>query len=122
MTTKGEQLIDKYIRFRDNPQEWEDEMDENGLTEEEKLVIHNQLDKTFGINDTQEKLMEIVMDKNISNFSLKMANKMRKSVAKKNKKLQEQQFDIFYKSGEEAGTRKEMLDYVWNFLIIPQFG
>ena len=122
MTTKGEQLIDKYIRFRDNPQEWEDEMDENGLTEEEKLVIHNQLDKTFGINDTQEKLMEIVMDKNISNFSLKMANKMRKSVAKKNKKLQEQQFDIFYKSGKEAGTRKEMLDYVWNFLIVPQFG
>ena len=122
MTTKGEQLIDKYIRFRDNPQDWEDEMNENGLTEEEKLVIHNQLDKTFGINDTQEKLMEIVMDKNISNFSLKMANKMRKSVAKKNKKLQEQQFDIFYKSGEETGTRKEMLDYVWNFLIVPQFG
>ena len=122
MTTTGEQLIDKYIRFRDNPQDWEDEMIENGLNKQEREVIHKLLDKTFGINDTQEMLMLMVMDKNISNFSLKMANKMRKSVAKKSKKLQEEQKEIFYKSGAENGTRKEMLDYVWNFDIVPQFG
>lgn len=122
MTTTGEQLIDKYIRFRDNPDDWDNEMIENGLNESERNVLHNLLDKTFGINDTQEMLMIEVMDKNISSFTLGMANKMRKAVAKKSEKLQEQQKEIFYKNGLEAGTRKEMLDYVWNFNIVPQFG
>ena len=120
MTTKGEQLIDRYIRYRDNPQEWEDDMIEYGLNESERKTLHRLLDKRYGINDTQEFLMMIVMDENISNFTLKMANKMRKSVAKKNPKLQEEQKKIFFEYGKKNGTRQEMLDYVWQEDIVPQ--
>ena len=40
MNPDGEQPIDKYIRFRDNPQLWEQEMIDYGLDEEDRQLMH----------------------------------------------------------------------------------
>lgn len=121
MTTDGEQPIDKYVRFKNNINEWYQEMSENGLTEDEQNVLKSLLSDRYGICDTQEYLMTLSMDKNISGFSLAQANKLRKSVAKKNEKLQEQEKAIYFESGRALGTSENMLNYVWEYCFKPQF-
>lgn len=117
----GEHLLDKYVRFKNDINEWYKEMKDHGLNDEEMEVLKKYLLDRCGICDTQELLMMLVMDPKISGFDLTMANKFRKAVAKKNQKLIEEQKEIFYKNGEKIGTRKEFLDYVWNIQLKPQF-
>ena len=74
--------MDKYVRFRNNPKEWEDEMDNYGLTKQEKEAIRPYLSDTYGIGISQEQLMRVLMDKDICNFSLKEDNKARKIVSR----------------------------------------
>ena len=122
LSTEGEQPIDKYVRYKKDPQEWENDMDAYGLSSDEKEVLHKILDSRYGVCDTQELLMILSMDEKISNFDLVQANALRKSVAKKDPKQQEAQMSTFYKQGLENGTRKIMLDYVWNECFKQTFG
>ena len=115
-----EQPLQKYVRFRDNPQEWVDEMTKNGLTSEEQNILHELLDDYNGICLSQEKLMELSMK--IAGFSLNEANKIRKAIAKKDSKLQEIQRQYFMKKGLALGRRKEFLDYVWEYCVEIQKG
>lgn len=41
---------------------------------------------------------------------------------KKKKKLMEQAHELFYSKGASLGTRKIMLDYVWEYCVKPQLG
>ncbi len=116
----SEQPLQKYVRFRDNPQEWENEMIKNGLTSEERNILHELLDEYNGICISQEKLMELSMK--IAGFNLNEANKIRKAIAKKNAKLQEIQHEHFMEKGLALGRRKEFLDYVWRYCIEIQKG
>lgn len=115
-----EQPLQKYVRFRDNHQEWDDEMIKNGLTSEERNILHELLDDYNGICLSQEKLMELSMK--IAGFNLNEANKIRKAIAKKNPKLQEIQHQHFMEKGLALGRRKEFLDYVWKYCIEIQKG
>lgn len=115
-----EQPLQKYVRFRDNHQEWEDEMIKNGLTSEERKILHKLLDDYNGICLSQEKLMLLSMK--IAGFTLNEANKIRKAIAKKNPKLQEIQHQHFMEKGLALGRRKEFLDYVWKYCVEIQKG
>lgn len=117
----GEQPVDKYIRFRDNSKLWDKEMIEQGLSEDERQLLHNELDSEFGICVTQEELMSIAMNKNVSGYNLLEANKLRKAVAKKSAKLQQQQKTTFFKKGRALGTSDNLLNYVWNYCFKIQF-
>lgn len=74
--------LEKYIRFKENIQLWYDEMDEYGLTKEEQKVLEKYLLPVYGVANTQEDIMEIVMEEKIANFNVKEANKLRKGIAK----------------------------------------
>lgn len=115
-----EQPIDKYVRYKNNEQEWVDCMNEYGLTEEEQSVIHKYLDRAHGISTTQEDVMFMAMDEKIAGFTVAESNKLRKSISKKSIRLQEEAKKKFYEKGYALGTRKNMLDYVWNEDIRPQ--
>lgn len=115
-----EQPLQKYVRFRDNHQEWEDEMIKNGLTSEERQILHELLDDYNGICLSQEKLMLLSMK--IAGFNLSEANKIRKAIAKKNPKLQEIQHQHFMEKGLALGRRKEFLNYVWKYCVEIQKG
>ena len=115
-----EQPLQKYVRFRDNHQEWENEMTKNGLTSEERKILHELLDDYNGICLSQEKLMLLSMK--IAGFNLNEANKIRKAIAKKNPKLQEIQHQHFMEKGLALGRRKEFLDYVWKYCVEIQEG
>lgn len=119
LTTEGEQPIDKYIRFKKNINEWYQEMSDNGLSVDEQNVLKEHLNSTYGIMDSQEKLMRISMDEKISNFNMAGANRLRKSVAKKDPKLQEKEHTEFLESCIANGTSRAMAIYVWDFLFKP---
>ena len=117
-----EQPIDRYIRFRADKSQWKAQMMKYGLNKSEEDLMFKYLDQAHGVAATQEDLMEIVMDPQIANFNLTEANKLRKGIAKKNQQVIDEVKEMFYRKGEEAGTRKLLLDYVWEEQITPQLG
>ena len=119
LTTSGEQPIDKYIKFKKDITLWYDEMSREGLNQKEQDILKKYLSSTYGIMDSQEKLMRISMDKNISNFDMSGANRLRKSVAKKDPVLQEKEHMEFLDSCANNGTSEELATYVWDFLFAP---
>lgn len=122
MSENGESLLDKYARFKKNIDEWYTEMRENKLNEEEIEILKNQLSIDYGISSQQENSMLLVMDKGISGFSLFQADTLRKAIAKKKPEIMQEIKELFYQKGEEIGTRTVLLDYVWNYCIMPQAG
>lgn len=121
LTTDGEQPLDKFLRFKKDGKEWEEELDENGLNKDEKRVIYEHLNKRHGLCDTQESLMMLAMDERIGNFDLIEANILRKAVMKHDVKKIQELYDLFIKKGTNKGNRVELLNYVWDFLFRPQF-
>jgi DNA polymerase III subunit alpha len=122
LSTDGEQPLDKFIRFKNDISQWYQEMKDNGLNEEEIEVLKKHLLVTNGICDSQEGLMMLIMDEKISGYNLTLANKFRKAIAKQDQEEIARQKEMFYEHGEKLGTRKEMLDYVWNYQFKPSFG
>ena len=118
----AEQPLDKYVRYKNNIIEWYNTMKEYGLTDEEVSTMEKHLSHVSGMATMQEEVMRLVMDEHISNFDMVGANKLRKSIAKKKKKLQQEAKDNFYKVGKSVGASQNLLDYVWKECIVPQLG
>lgn len=114
--------MDTYRRYKNNIKLWYDEMDEHHLSAHEQDIMKKHLGSLYGVADTQESIMEMSMDSEISGFDVVLANKLRKSVAKKKKDLITAVHEKFYKKGLELGTSKALLDYVWDIQIKRQLG
>lgn len=117
-----EQPIETYRKYKENIQEWYSEMRSFGLNSEEIKIMEEHLLVLNGISDTQESVMMMTMDPRISGFSVQEANKLRKGIAKKSEKAQAEAYALFYSKGEQCGTSKQLLDYVWKVQIARQLG
>lgn len=113
MSADGEQPMDTFVRFKNDIQQWYDEMNNFNLTDDEIKIMEQYLLKLNGVADTQESVMLMSMDSRISGFSVKDANKLRKAIAKRDEDVLRDIQQQFYKSGEELGTSKNLLEYVW---------
>lgn len=122
LMSEGELPLAKFARFKRVPELWYEEMREAGLNQEEIHVLEKYLKKKCGVGESQEVIMQIVMDPKISGFDMKEANKLRKTIAKKKFREIEAVKELFYEHGNELGTRKELLDYVWNVQVNYQLG
>ena len=78
----GEVPLHKYARFKNDINQWYQEMNSMGLTEEEQDILKDILGVSYGICEAQEYLFLLVMHPKIGGFSLAWADKLRKSVAK----------------------------------------
>ena len=96
-----ESPIDRYVRFRNDINEWYKEMDEAGLTHEEQNILKKYLGDKFGCSVEQEDMMLLTMDPNIAGFSLKEGNKLRKAVAKKKAKDIEAMKKRFFEAADD---------------------
>lgn len=123
LSCEGEQPIDKYVKHKKDINLWYTEMREYGLNSEEIKILEKHLLNSYGVAVTQEDVMLLVMDENISNFDIIEANKLRKAIAKANAKdiIKEVQA-LYFKKGLEVNTRPILLDYVWEKNIEPQLG
>lgn len=77
----NETPIDKYVRYKNNLEEWIQDTTKFGLNDEERNILWEYLSDAYGLADSQEKIMRLSMDKRISGYTLKEANKLRKSIA-----------------------------------------
>lgn len=112
LQTEGEQPIDKFVRYKNNIQEWYQDMDKYGLTKHEQSLMERHLLERTGICDTQEIIMQIIIDEDIANGGLEFANRFRKSIGKKDDKKIRKAVDEFYQYMEENGHRKEFAEYI----------
>ena len=119
MAPDGEENpMDKYVRFKVNPGEWDREMMQYGLSEEEQMAFRKYLKVSFGVGISQEQLMKSLMDPSICGFSLKDANAARKIIGKKQmSKIPELRAQIKEQAKSEAVGR-----YVWDAIARPQLG
>lgn len=113
----GEQPMEKYIRYRNDINEWYKDMTDYGLTDEEQAVFKRLLGRYCGMCISQETMMVCLMDKEVCGFSLKMADRARKAVAKKSAEALAETEKNLYEYGEKCGRSKKFLDYLWNVQI-----
>ena len=117
-----EQPLNIYAAYKKDISLWYDEMRTAGLTIEEQKVLEKYLLPVYGVAASQEVMMRLSMDEHIAGFTIGEANILRKGVAKKKRELLEEGKSLFYKKGEERGTSRNMLDYVWNVQIMREAG
>ena len=113
----GESPVDTFVRHKNNIQDWYDEMDSYGLNKEEVSIMEEYLGKIFGVAAEQETAMMLSMDSRIAGLSVTGANRLRKAIAKKNPEAHLEAEKEFYEGGKRQGTRKELLDYIWEVQI-----
>ena len=114
-TEKGaESPLDKYARFRFHPNDWEREMIQYGLNDEERAILHRELDISDGMSITQEQFMQLVQLPECGGWDLQWADRLRKSIAKKNPKEYEQLTSEFFARVKEKQLDENFCSYVWN--------
>lgn len=122
LMSDGELPLEVYARYKANIDEWYSEMAMAGILQPEVKILEKHLLKLSGVADSQESLMMLVMDPKIAAFSMEDANFLRKTIAKKEFREIEVLREMFYKKGFEVESRRQLLDYVWNFQISRQLG
>ena len=118
----AETPIEKYARFRKNPMAWEQEMKAAGLNEEERKLLHRELDVSSGLCIAQEQFMMLVQLPEIGGFDLQWADRLRKSIAKKNPKEYDKLTTEFYDNMRKKNLSENLCVYVWDTLIAMNRG
>ena len=111
-----ERPIEKYVRFKNDITQWYQECKQWGLTDEEIKILEPYYLPVSGVPTTQEKLMLLCMEPQLSHFTLKESNAARKICAKK-------QLDKIPELKEKFISqcpRREFGEYVWHSAIEPQ--
>ena len=118
----SERPLEKFARFRVNKDEWDKEMDEYGLTEEEKQLLHGMFDYSNGISAQQEDLYQLMRCDKIVGYSFGKADKLRKCIAKKNPKEYQAFEKQFWEDVRERKSSPNLCNYIWNVLVATQRG
>ena len=118
----AEQPLNKFARFKNDISLWYKEMENYGLTKEEMKILEPVVKISYGICESQEKFMELVQLPECGGFSLTWADKLRKSIAKKNPKAFLELQDEYFRVIKEKGLDEKFCKYVWNVLVCMSKG
>ena len=97
----AEMPTNKLARFKNNPKDWDKEMANYGLGKKEKEILEPIVGISYGLCIAQEQFMELVQLPEVGGFSLTWADKLRKSIAKKNPKDYDLLTEDFFKTTKE---------------------
>ena len=118
----GEMPTEKLARFKADPSQWDDELRRYGLGEKEKEILEPVLNLSYGLCIAQEQFMQLVQLPELGGFPLEFADRLRKSIAKKNPKEYEQVTNKFFEVTEKKGCNYRLCNYVWRVLIAMSRG
>lgn len=118
----GEMPTAKLARFKADPAEWDREIEHYGLDHRAKDILSPVLGMSYGLCIAQEQFMELVQLPELGGFSLTWADKLRKSIAKKNPKEYNKLTEEFYAVTKEKGIDQRFAHYVWDVLIAMSKG
>lgn len=113
-----ERPLDRYVRLKNNINEWYSEVRNRGLSENEIKVLERYYLPRKGVPALQEDLMLVCMDKDIAHFTLKEANNARKVVAKKKMDQIPELKEQFLNNCPNHNFG----EYVWETTMGPQMG
>lgn len=118
----AEQPLNKFARFKKNINLWYEEMRQNGLTEKEIEILKPYVGGSYGIAESQECFMQLVQIPECGGFDLNFADRLRKSIAKKNPVEYEAITKEYFEKTAEKGLSKNLCNYVWNVLVATSRG
>ena len=118
----AEQPLNKFARFKADIKQWYREMEQYGLTNEEIKILEPLLLPSNGICESQEGFMQLVQIPECGGFDLTWADRLRKSIAKKNPAEYEKLTKEYFERVEEKGLSKNLCNYVWNVLVATSRG
>jgi DNA polymerase III subunit alpha len=119
MAEKGnERPLDRYHKMKNDINLWYNEMIDVGLTDEQIKTLEKYYKIDYGTPPYQESVMKILMDENISNFTLTEANSARKLIGKKKMDKIPELREKFYSKCKD----QKLADYVWHTAVLPQLG
>jgi len=110
---------DKFVMFKENIDLWYAEMKKAGVPEHEIPVLERHYLKSYGVPNTQEELMLLLMDEEVCRFTETEANKARKIIGKK---LMNEIPNLRKKIFDQAVCSKETIQYIWNTAVSVQLG
>ena len=120
---KGAEIpLQKLARFKLDNRCWDAELAQYGLGEKEKNILNPILNLSYGLCIAQEQFMQLVQLPELGGFSLTWADKLRKSIAKKNPAEYEKLTKEFFEVTKEKGCDEALCKYVWNVLIAMSRG
>lgn len=108
----AEQPLDKYLRFKEDISQWDKEMNDYGLSEQEKKICHKLLDEDYGVSSTQESMMMMFMDEETTDFGVKEVNILKKGVAKKKPELIEEFKVMAHEKAKQNNLSKNLINYL----------
>ena len=117
-----EQPLVKYSRFKQNINLWYKEMESYHLTKEEQEILEPIVKISYGICESQEKFMSLVQLPECGGFDLNWADRLRKSIAKKNPAEYEQLTKEYFENAREKNLSQNLCNYVWNVLVATSRG
>ena len=118
----AEQPLNKFARFKNNIELWFAEMRQYGLTTEEIEILKPYVIGSYGIAESQECFMQLVQIPECGGFDLNFADRLRKSIAKKNPVEYEAITKEYFEKTTEKGLSKNLCNYVWNVLVATSRG
>lgn len=113
----AETPTEKLARFKSDPTAWDKELAQYGLGKKEREILEPIVGISYGMCIAQEQFMELVQLPELGGFSLTWADKLRKSIAKKNPKEFDALAKEFYRVTDEKGINPRLAFYVWEVLI-----
>lgn len=120
---KGAEVpIQKLARFKSNPAAWDEELAYYGLTKEDKKILEPIVGISYGLCIAQEQFMQLVQLPELGGFDLTWADKLRKSIAKKNPAEYEKLTQEFFKVTKEKNCNEKLCRYAWNVLVAMSRG
>lgn len=118
----AEPPLQKYARFKQDISLWYKEMSDYGLTKEEQKLLEPIVKQSYGICESQEKFMSLVQMPECGGFNLNWADKLRKSIAKKNPAAFEALEKEYFENAKEKHLSDKLCKYVWNVLVSTSKG
>lgn len=118
----GEQPLNKYARFKKDIGLWYQEMDRYGLTPYEQELLEPIVKISYGICESQERFMQLVQLPECGGYDLNWADKLRKSIAKKNPAAFLELEHEFFENAKEKNLSLNFCNYVWKVLVSTSKG
>lgn len=119
-TIDGETPTDRFVRYKNHPEQAIDEMHAYGLNDREIELVERHFGESYTVSNEQEQLMGCWLDQEISGLPLRTVNQYRKILAKKQIDKIPAMKEEFFEAGRKCGNRDVFLNFVWERLCLPQ--
>lgn len=114
--------LQKYTNFKNDISLWYKEMTQWGLSKDEQKILEPIVKSSYGIAESQEKIMKLVQLPECGGFNLTWADKLRKSIAKKNPAQYQELEKEYFQNVEDKHLSRPLCTYVWKVLIAMSRG